>query len=101
MAGVYSTRFMMGVTAPALLYSPPAGKRAVVKCITAVNTITAAQGASLDIGGVFLWYGSIPGASTLVVTGLQVVIYPGEVLKLAGAANIHAQASGYLLDTLP
>jgi hypothetical protein len=101
MAGVYSTQFCCGATAPARLYTVPSGKVAVLKCIVGVNTSTTAGAVSVDIGGVFIWFGSVPGSSTLMAAGLMVVVNEGQTMKFSGGATFHLTASGYLLDQLP
>jgi hypothetical protein len=98
---VYSTRFVLGAMPAPLTYSPPAGKVAVIKCVIVVNTSAGTKLASADIGGVYVWLGSIPAASALQAAGLMVVVNAGEIFKLGGDATMHGQASGYLLDKLP
>lgn len=98
--GIYSTRFCLGSTAAAVEFKVPAGKVAVIKSITAVNTSPNAQAASISLAGVYIWYGSLPGLSTLVPPGLMIVANAGETLLFGGSAAVHVHASGYLLDRL-
>jgi hypothetical protein len=101
MAGVYSTQFVCGSTAAPRLYTVPSGKRAVIKCIVGVNTGGVADMVSVDIGGVYIFIGSVPGASQLTAAGLMVVVNAGQTMRFSGGANFHLTCSGYLLDVLP
>lgn len=97
-AGAYSKQFILGLGIGPKTYTPPPGKSAVLKCLTAMNGTAGAIGATVDIAGIYIWYGSIPGTQTLVVSGLHIVIKPGQVLKMEAAlTGCHLQASGYEL----
>jgi len=100
-AGIYSTQFCLGATAVALKYTVPAGKLAVIKCVTGVNTYTSPLAATVDISGTYIWIGSIPGAGALTAGGLMIVAKAGQIITAAGEARIHLSVSGYLLNTLP
>jgi hypothetical protein len=97
---VYSTQFILGATTAPRKYTVPAGKVAVIKCITAVNTATVVNTVSLDIGGIYVWLGSIPAASNVNASGLGIVCTAGQVMSAAGGAALHFSISGYLLDVL-
>jgi hypothetical protein len=96
--GVYSTRLILGYGNGPFAYTPPSGKIAIVKQITAANTggQTAQLNAYMD--GVNIWYASIPGKSCAVSQGLFVVVPELVSFYLATdgvAMSLHA--SGYVL----
>jgi hypothetical protein len=100
-AGVFSTQFISGATAVPLKYTVPAGQLAVIKCIVGVNTGTVADLISVDIGGIYIWIGSVPGASVLTASSLMVVAKSGQVITASGGSKFHLTVSGFLLNNLP
>jgi hypothetical protein len=99
-AGVYSTRFFaVSVGAAAVSYQIPAGKRAVIKCATAVNSGAASAVAYLYITGANLWIATVPGKGSSLATGLMIVVNAPELIYVAtDGATLSLHASGYLLD---
>jgi hypothetical protein len=96
--GVYSTRFIFGITRPSLQYTVPAGHKAVVKCITAYNALGTAANAALDIGGTWIWVASVPGLTSVLQSNLTIVVNAGETMNLAGPQDkMYVHASGFLL----
>lgn len=102
MAGVYSYRFVQGNGGGPFLYTVPAGKRAVVKQISAVNFETFVVGCYATIGGGTVWFRSVPGPGSVEVSGVMFVVNAGEAFGLqTGGGSLGMVACGYLLDTLP
>jgi len=100
---VYSTRFIRGLHGTSTYtYSPPAGTRAVVKSVTAVNVGTAACKVWAIVSGVGFLLWSSPGAATSIHIETFVVVYAGETLMLyAEPAEADMMASGYLFTDPP
>jgi hypothetical protein len=101
-AGVYSTRFILANGSGTFRYTVPPGKRAVIKCMTVTNVSSAPVGGSILLAGLFVWFGSVPGLSTVVQSNLTMVCNSGEALEMAAnTPGMALHASGYLLDQLP
>lgn len=109
----YSTRFIAGVvkTTPAtsITYTVPAGKVAIVSCLTAGDIAAGPNGAGFYItpaGGTagYIAILSLPTATTFE-TGLwtgHVVLIAGETLTatfIGTTAGTYVTASGYLITT--
>lgn len=97
---VYSERFIL---ATALGHSTPfvvpAGKRAVVKSISADNSETVAAAVVLYLGALPVWAALLQASSAIAIGGQMVVAYQGESIDIwLSQNNCHAQASGFLLE---
>jgi hypothetical protein len=93
----YSQRFVAG-TDQILSYGVPAGKRAIVKCITAYNPNPSTGGVSLFIGDTPVLSRPVAAGTGLDLSGLHVVFYSGELVRLNVLGGLFGQASGYLLE---
>jgi hypothetical protein len=99
-AGVFSERFLLASAQGYTIYTVPPGKRAVVKSISCYNGDTVTLNFGLTIGAFDVWIVPVPGKQGAAASGLMLVAYSGEQLKLyLGGTKMMAQASGYLLDT--
>lgn len=95
----YSTRFILFSNGGPQSYFVPTGKTAVIKCVTAYNSDTAAHPAAITISGILAWSGSVPGVSPLVASNLTVVVTGGEEIKaIGGTGAVSMHASGFLLE---
>ena len=94
---VYSRRFALGTGPADVIYTVPAGYRAIIKCMTAYNAGSGNAGVGVWIGSVPVWSTSIGGTSGTVITNLMIVVNAGEVLKIGPSANVNCQVSGFLL----
>jgi hypothetical protein len=99
-ARVYSTRFLFAKPGDAAgAYVVPAGKRAVLKAVSAHSGGSAGDGAFIRVGSTTVWYWASPGANTMDTKALMVVFYAGELLELfAYGQYMSIAASGYLFD---
>lgn len=99
-APVYTTRILQvagaGKTATAVV---PAGKRIVIKFMTAYNNSLAAASCFLGVAGVYPFALYLPDANQSKATELQVVAYAGESITLVtGGADTHAVVSGFIFE---
>lgn len=85
---VYSERFlsMVGGTQNKS-YFVPAGRRALVKYVSALNAAAPASTAYLTVAGVTCWLVSLPGQYSFSDRSLFVVAYQGEELKLTASTG--------------
>jgi hypothetical protein len=99
-AAIYSVRFAT-ITVPSIYatWVCPLGKRAVLRCVTAVNGGTA-QGFFYAIAAATeVVEADLQAHRTMVFGDLRMVIYAGETISLTTtAAGIHGTASGYLFS---
>jgi hypothetical protein len=105
LSNVYSTRFILDKSGSLSTYTVPAGYRAVVKCITGLNTSSSAV-AELQVvanpGSVVVVfenlpaYGRVIGTNGFVWFGM-IVLNPGDSLRNASDATVDVSASGFLL----
>lgn len=80
-------------------YEVPAGKRAVVRCVTAVNRAGAQHWLDVWVAGVNIVGGYVPAERGLVYGELRVVAYAGEVIQLLSSnSGLAGSVSGYLFD---
>lgn len=103
MAGVYSTRFYIGVLPTALttVYTVPAGRVAVLRDIDGTNGVAGDQYLLLYIAGFFVLNLDANGASSGLARyynwrGRQ-VLNAGESIQLQASAGGDIALSGYLL----
>lgn len=102
MANLYSERFIKnsGIGA-STTWQIPAGKRAIVKTCSGLNSAGTAGTAYASIEGCIFWYGSSAGGSAFPTFNGMAVAYPLEHLTLVTTGSVvSAQISGYLLDTV-
>lgn len=99
MASAYSRRFLIAA-GTANSYTPPAGKRAVVKCISASNGAAAVGWYHLSIAGTRVLETQVPAGSGNLLTDVMVVVEAGEVLLCTPTAGLITCVSGYLLDAV-
>lgn len=97
---VYSTRFIHKYgPAGGILYTVPAGKRAVIKNVTVYNGDTAAANCVLTLNGQGVWAASVPGPSGGRSENVMIVANEGEgFLFYTYGPNMGGSVSGYLLD---
>jgi hypothetical protein len=102
MAGVYSTRFLISGGSPVgVSYTVPAGKKAVVKCVTCLNGSSTATQVYLYIADSAIWSVNVPGLVGALASGIMLVANSGEkIAAAAGHSNCGFSIHGYLLDTL-
>lgn len=99
MAGAYSERFILwGASNWSPYYTVPAGKRAVIKSVSSANPGNSASSVWLEVKDITVWYGSVPGVSGLAASGLMVVLYAGEHMRVYNGASGQATViCGFLL----
>lgn len=100
MALIYSERFV-NTSAPGVWvsYVVPAGKRAVLRCVTANNPNSAAGDFYAHVQGVYVVVGPLQAHSSRVEGELRVVVYAGESLGLfVATTGMGGSMSGYLFD---
>jgi hypothetical protein len=97
MALPYSVQFM-AVQGGGFVYTVPAGKRAIVKCVTAFNGGSASLGCGLSVGGFPVLSFPVPAQSGAERSGLMIVLSSGEQLINVSNAAVYSQVSGYLLS---
>lgn len=100
---VYSTRFALGnLTAAAgltTLYTVPAGKRAVVKCLTAYPGVAGTSSVVWVFAGLALLHVDVGPPATDLKTELTIVLNSGETLAaVVTVGQVALSASGFLLD---
>lgn len=97
MSACYSVRFCLA-NGSEDTYVVPAGKRAVVKGVTAANPTPSAANVYLYIGTRLVLNLTIPAGTGAALGGQMVVLNAGETLKVLPSPSTVAQASGFLLD---
>lgn len=97
---VYSERFCQYYgDATTTNYTVPAGKRALIKNLTAFNGGVASANIGVGIGGKLLWASPIPGGNNGSSVNVFLVAYQGEVVSVYTLGNSMGFAlSGYLLS---
>lgn len=77
----------------------PAGKRIVLRCLTAVNT-TGAQGRVMVFGGaIVLYYSLVPGSSGITPVDMRCTLYEGERLSMyIYDQDVSVGITGYVFD---
>lgn len=100
MSRVYSERFILGLTSTALTYTVPSGKRAVIKYASGANASGSAVSLGLQVAGNGIWGASIPVGGVQYASGLAIVAYAGEVIRVSASAAATVYCGGYLLDTV-
>ena len=100
---IYSVTFAKSsITGASVAYTVPAGKRAVVKCVSATNTGTVAGHSMCVLNGVYIVYFSVPVSDSRHVVDLAHVAYAGEPISLYNdQAGMTVVASGFLFDDAP
>ena len=95
---VYSERFIYSaVPGQAHTYVVPAGKRAVLRCITAVSYGAAGGDVFVNISGVDVWARHVPDGSSLIEGNFRIVMYSGEFVQIYMVADaMFCTVSGYL-----
>ena len=99
MGATYSERFL-SFSNGEQAYTVPAGKRAVIKCLTAYNGSAAASYAVLYVASLPVLFMPIPAGSGADRSGLHIVVYQNEQLSMYVATANVACCSGYLLDDI-
>jgi len=97
---VYSTRFIRtSVATTWMTYTVPAGKRAVVKSISASNSTAAAGTAYVNVAGTAVMNVALQAKIYSEALAMAHVAYAGETISgyLSGP-NMSLVVSGYLLD---
>jgi hypothetical protein len=97
---VYSVRFIIASNvAGTYNYVVPAGKRAVVKSVSAFNTHpTTTQNVYLNVGPT-LWAAAVPAQAAATPPEIMIVAYAGDTIGLViQHGDLRAQCSGYLLE---
>lgn len=99
MAGVYSTRFGVVTTNGWNDIPVPAGKRAVVKMITALNNSAAAANFGVGLARQSWWLQLLQGSTAINAVGLHLVFNAGDVISVyQGAQSGVVTLHGFLLD---
>lgn len=100
MSNVYTTRFFaFGGATTTRSYTVPAGKRAVVKSISAVNNLGSSASAALQVGGVYAWYVTLPAATSSTSFETRQVAYAGEtILCTTTGQDTRVHVAGFLFD---
>lgn len=95
---IYSERFLLiGLGVEDLIYTVPAGHRAVVRSITASSWTTTAALVQVMVGGSPIALFHLQAQWESHALAVHVPLYAGESLRLvASVADIYASASGYL-----
>jgi hypothetical protein len=97
---VYSERFIQtNLTNTHVIFTVPAGKRAVIRTMTATNLATAVGQVTVWINGVILWNSLLQVADRTKIAELRGVAYAGEEINmLLEGASMIGQIHGYLFD---
>ncbi|MDQ0658746.1 hypothetical protein [Paenibacillus sp. W2I17] len=91
----------MSTVADTSIYTPPTGKRTVLKSMTVCNSSPTAQNFFIRLNGIdFVWSRSIKPYETLVIPVFDQVLFSGQTITVwAQTANtIHVRLSGYDTD---
>lgn len=97
---VYSTRFLLHTTAGTRNYTVPAGKRAIVKGISSMNTGAAEQTVYLNIAGATVWSLPVPAGKGVAPPELFLVANGLETVGVVNQnADLRSIVSGYLLES--
>jgi hypothetical protein len=96
----YSERFVAHWNNnPSPIYTVPAGKRAVIKCIVGANNNTTPGVVGITVNGVQVWNVKIQASDGVTASGLMLVLYPGDKLAIEHQfPYMLSAACGYLLD---
>lgn len=96
MSDVYSERFVASYNYAGWKYwTVPAGKRAVVRAVSAFNDIMEATPIfGVQLGGAWVYYWTPPGAGTTVHSDVRWTVYEGEQL----ATYTSVSRIGYALN---
>jgi hypothetical protein len=100
MATIYSTRFLQtrGGNKTVTVTVPPA-KRAVIRCVTAMNFSTTESNYALFVAGTAVLFWVSRTAYSTQYVDVRLVAYAGEDLKLSiEGPDMAVHISGYLLD---
>lgn len=104
MAGTYSERFCLSLGTAGDQPQPrsnsftvPAGRRAVIKCVSAYNDGSVAGGVGLFLTGHPVWYSPVPALGGVTVSGLMIVAYESEMFWQSVTLHVNGTVSGYLL----
>lgn len=94
----YSERFLLHVNSGfSPVYAVSAGRRAVIRCITVMNSSGATQTVSVLALGTTIWTGSVPAGTTQAISMNGVPVYGGESMQSWASANgVVVTISGYL-----
>jgi hypothetical protein len=95
----YSERLLQHAGTGVVDWYVPAGYRAVLRCINAVNR-SSSGGTILVYGAAaYLYYCAIPGASSISPVDLRVVLYAGERLAIDVAGpQVDVTLTGYVFS---
>lgn len=80
---VYSERFLVGADLGWTYYYVPAGFRAVVQCVSAVNAAGSAGYVDLTIAGLYVLSTPVPVQGSVLRQGIKLVAYQGERIGLS------------------
>ena len=104
MTAIYSTRFLLTAPGTTASYTVPTGRTAVIRCVTAVQTVGSAGYFQVYLGPsnvnvIIADLSAFPGTFTnpsSEVYDLRVVVNAGETINGTGQAGISLSVSGYL-----
>jgi hypothetical protein len=98
---VYSERFILADQSGYSQYPVPQGKRAIVMTATAINNTTNKGVVALQINGITIWQLTVPANDGAYASGLRIVAYPGDVLRVwNNFTGMTSSLHGYLLATI-
>jgi hypothetical protein len=96
---VYSERFLINTAVGTKNFQVPAGKRAVVKGVSAFNTGQAEYSVYINIAGFTVWSAAVPAQRGAAPGTLMLVAYEGELVGAVNqTADLRTIISGFLLD---
>lgn len=99
---VYSIRFAQhSGGATYVIYTVPSGHTAVVKHIASVNATGGPQTFVCQVNGIYVYYVTLQASTFNQATGLQLVAYGGEQIKISGGASGASMHCGGYLFTNP
>lgn len=96
---VYSTRFLSyDADSGTQLYTVPAARVAVIKCIWSVSLSGNNSGVNVYCAGLMLWWHAYPVAGKNVITDAMGVARAGELITVQhGGAGLRTHVAGFLL----
>jgi hypothetical protein len=99
---VYTTRFLqVSGTIATIAYTVPAGYRAVVRSVSAVNYSGGANTYAVSLNGLALMYASLPGPQSEAQRDLRQAAYPGEQISVVlGHTAMAITVTGYLFQNV-
>ena len=97
MAALYSVRFALA-TGGTFVYVVPAGKRAVIKCVSMFNYDTVVRTWQLAIPPHPVLYRSLPASGAAELENLHIVVNAGESIEGSAGPKVGYHVSGYLLE---